>query len=57
MNEPAYIAAIAQLWRSGAIPRGQVVHVDVVHDDWCPLLAGNGACTCKPLVTVRRDAA
>jgi hypothetical protein len=58
MNPPPYLESILRLWKSGVIPRGQVIHVDVVHDSWCGMLNGDGICNCRPLVTVRpREAA
>ena len=57
MKVPAYLDTILRLWQSGVIPRGRVVHVDVQHDSDCALMHGLLACSCEPLVTVRRDAA
>ena len=57
MKVPAYLDTILRLWQSGVIPRGQVVNVDVQHDSDCALMHGLLACSCEPLVTVRRDAA
>lgn len=56
-SRPVYVDTIAQLWRSGRIERGQVLHVDVAHDDDCGMMAGDGICSCQPIVTVRRNAA
>lgn len=30
------------------IKKGEVNILDVLHDDWCPFLNGNGDCTCNP---------
>jgi hypothetical protein len=54
---PAYVEAIMRLFRSGVIQRGQVASVVVEHDRDCALMNGLLTCSCKPLVTVRRDAA
>lgn len=35
----------AKVQAVGELEAGAYV-VDVYHDDWCPLLAGKGACTC-----------
>lgn len=57
MKPPAYLDSILRLFESGVIQRGQVAIVDVAHDRDCALLNGLTTCSCKPLVTVRRDAA
>lgn len=36
---------------------GKVVHVDVVHDDWCDSLSGRGFCNCDPEINPRPKAA
>jgi hypothetical protein len=57
VKQPAYVNLIARLVESGVIPRGKVVHVDVLHDADCGMLAGAGICSCKPIVTIRGAAA
>lgn len=29
---------------------GEIQHVMVEHDDWCPLLLGKGLCVCRPQI-------
>lgn len=50
----AYAHRILELWATGALDvrPGEVRHVDVLHDDWCPALRG-GVCACKPEIRVR----
>ena len=55
MKPPAYLEAIERLLQSGVIPSSGIVHVDVAHDHDCALLNGLVTCTCKPLVTVRKN--
>lgn len=56
MKPSAYLPAILKLWRDGLIAPGKVTHVDIGHDVGCAFFTV-GVCDCKPLVTVRRDAA
>ena len=30
------------------IKRGHAYTIEVLHDDWCALLAGTGQCNCEP---------
>lgn len=39
--------------RKVAIVPGRLHLLKVLHDDWCALLAGNGACDCDPEIVVR----
>ena len=50
---PAYVRRIKYLHAIGAIPRVGVTKVDVLHDDWCNLLAQQGPCNCDPAVKLR----
>ncbi|MFB3907917.1 MAG: hypothetical protein ACE15D_05905 [Candidatus Eisenbacteria bacterium] len=43
---PAYLEKIARLTRD--LPRGSLAHVEVLHDDDCPMLRGKRRCTCDP---------
>lgn len=36
-------------------PRGEVVVVNVYHDDWCAIYHGGEYCNCQPDVKVRKD--
>lgn len=46
---PRYVEKIADVYNRaramGRINPGAFV-VDVMHDEWCPLLLGTGACSC-----------
>jgi hypothetical protein len=55
-HSPTFFDAVLRLFEASAITRDKVVRVNVGHDD-CGMLTGPGICSCKPLVTVRRDAA
>ena len=33
---------------------GDLIDTQILHDDWCPLLAGAGACCCYPVLVFRR---
>jgi len=46
--KPATLARIQNAGRGGA-----VVDVRILHDNWCPLLAGTGPCNCTPDVAIR----
>ena len=48
-----YLATIVA--RMNAARPGEVVHVDVLHDDWCFKLGGFGACSCTPDISFRPD--
>ena len=45
---------ILALINAGTIPTtaGAVSQVDIYHDSWCHLLAGQGPCNCDPEVKV-----
>jgi len=52
--KPNYIRALKAAIRSGKLKTaaGQVVHIDVAHDDWCAIFKG-GICNCDPEVSFR----
>jgi hypothetical protein len=50
---PSYIRKIQYLWKLGVVPRNGVTQLDVLHDDWCALLAQQGPCNCQPEVKLR----
>jgi hypothetical protein len=49
---PPYLEAVLRLFSDNPTPG--VVHVEVRHDETCPLLKGSGPCECQPDV-VRLD--
>ena len=52
----SYVATLLAMLDRGdlALMPGEVVHVDVYHDDGCPALDG-GVCNCESDVRVRGD--
>lgn len=50
----SYVSKVTRLAKSGQLPKGEVVHIDVIHDDGCPRLRG-GRCSCDPEVSARPD--
>lgn len=46
-----YYPKVLALWNAGAVPRGSVRHVDILHDDSCAVFTG-GYCDCDPDVRV-----
>ena len=52
-----YVARLLAMLERGELVTspGQVTHVDVFHDDWCPALSG-GVCECDAVVKVRGSA-
>lgn len=44
---PRYVAKVLAL--AATLPSEPAVHhMTVLHDDWCDLLNGRGACNCEP---------
>jgi hypothetical protein len=43
---------LVALWESGQLEPGTVIEVDIIHDDDCPRLYGDG-CRCAPDVRQR----
>jgi hypothetical protein len=39
---------LVALWESGQLEPGTVIEVDIIHDDDCPRLYGDGLCNCAP---------
>ena len=50
----SYFTKVSWLAKTGQLPKGEVVHVDVVYDERCPRLRG-GRCSCDSDVLVRPD--
>ena len=46
-----YLRMIMRLVAVGKLRPGDVVHVEVCHEERCPFLAG-GVCTCDPEIAV-----
>ena len=47
---PQYAEAVIRAGMEANLKPGEVRHVAVMHDDWCALLKGEGACDCNPEV-------
>jgi len=43
-----YVEGVLRLAALGLVPAGQLSHLTVVHDDWCPVLGGAGTKRCEP---------
>lgn len=53
-NDLALVARTGnRLLQQGLIQPGEVEAIEVRHDDWCPLLAGELRCTCSPELWLR----
>lgn len=52
---PPYLTKILALEAAGLIPLGKTSHVEIAHDDWCPILTGTSECHCDPDVTLMPD--
>ncbi|MEO2025661.1 MAG: hypothetical protein ABGZ23_07245 [Fuerstiella sp.] len=48
-----YTRKLAQFARKKKIPKGQLQHVDIAHDDWCDMLQDEGFCNCSPEFRIR----
>lgn len=48
--EHAYIPLVLAHAAELELQPGHLVHVQVLHDDWCALLADTGPCNCEPEV-------
>jgi hypothetical protein len=48
----AYLDDIAKLAEAGEIKRGEIQHVEVLHESCCAQLRRTGPCNCKPDVRV-----
>ena len=46
----AYMSRIADAYRAGLFPPGEVSHVNVEHREGCTF--ESGACTCHPRITI-----
>jgi uncharacterized cupin superfamily protein len=53
MND--YNARLLLAFQKGVIKRGQVVQVEIRHDDWCSILHGRSTCTCNADVVLKTD--
>lgn len=47
-----WLRKVMEAYERGEIPKGGVHHIEVAHDDDCPLLAGTGPCDCDAEVDV-----
>jgi hypothetical protein len=45
---PGVLAAAEQAMAGGKLKHGEVYMIDVQHDAWCRLVAGQGPCNCNP---------
>lgn len=51
--QPNYVRKLHYLYCIGALPREVGLHrVDVAHDDWCGIFAGQ-RCHCDPEITLQ----
>ncbi len=46
-DDPNYRSVMRQLMRDGAINAGQILNVDIAHDDWCAIYHSK-PCDCDP---------
>jgi hypothetical protein len=51
-DEPLSKRVLRVLQESGVELRGRVTHVQVLHDDECPMLDGGAGCKCRPDIRV-----
>lgn len=50
MTRPNYLAKLLEQIAARGIQGGEIIPVEVIHDDDCPLILGTGPCGCDPEV-------
>lgn len=50
-QRPHYSERLLMAWTRGNLPSG-VVHTEVRHDDWCPVMRGTPDCRCEAEVVL-----
>lgn len=49
---PRYIRKLLRELQNRQLPRGEISHAHVYHDDWCDFLNGRGPCNCNPEIRI-----